>query len=170
MQFDQAIREYRDQHGRSLLEHSQEAPTLVVFLRHSGCTFCREALADLQERRSAIEDEGRRIGLVHMTTDSDAAAFFGKYGMDDVPRFADPDRELYDAFGLRRGNLLQLFGPTVWVRGLMATLRGHSVGKLAGDGFQMPGVFLLHDGAIREAYRHRTAGDRPDYVGIACSA
>ena len=37
----------RTQQGSTLLELSKQAPVLLVFLRHTGCTFCREALADL---------------------------------------------------------------------------------------------------------------------------
>ena len=41
------------------------------------------------------------------------------------------------------------------------------VGKLVGDGFQMPGVLLLKDGTIQRAFRHKTAADRPDYCELA---
>ena len=41
------------------------------------------------------------------------------------------------------------------------------VGKLVGDGFQMPGVFLLRNGRIEKAFRHQTAADRPDYCELA---
>jgi hypothetical protein len=35
-EFSKAIADARDQHGRSLLELSEQAPTLVIFLRHFG--------------------------------------------------------------------------------------------------------------------------------------
>ena len=38
--------------GESLLELSQSSPRLVVFLRHAGCIFCRESLADLRDRQA----------------------------------------------------------------------------------------------------------------------
>ena len=44
--------------GASLAELSRQQPILVVFLRHAGCTFCREALADLATQRAAIEKTG----------------------------------------------------------------------------------------------------------------
>jgi len=34
------------QSGERLVELSEMSPVLLVFLRHAGCTFCREALAD----------------------------------------------------------------------------------------------------------------------------
>ena len=36
----------KSQFGVTLLEMSQEAPVMVIFLRHFGCTFCREAMAE----------------------------------------------------------------------------------------------------------------------------
>ena len=35
-EFTQALNEARDQHGTTLAEISQRAPTLVIFLRHFG--------------------------------------------------------------------------------------------------------------------------------------
>ncbi|HBB74333.1 MAG TPA: hypothetical protein DC048_07770, partial [Planctomycetaceae bacterium] len=47
-------------------------------------------------------------------------------------------------------------------------VRGHGLGPLVGDGFQMPGAFLIKDGRIVASYRHAHAADRPDYAGLAC--
>ncbi len=163
------VESVRDQHGRTLGELSREAPHVVVFLRHAGCTFCREALADLAKDRQRIEQSGARLALVHMGAKADdAATFFTKYGLGDVAHFGDPERTLYRAFDLQRGDLGQLFGLRVWVRGFIAgILRGHLVGTLKGDGFQMPGAFLVRDGRITRAYRHQDAADRPDYAALA---
>ncbi|MFG0276081.1 MAG: AhpC/TSA family protein, partial [Phycisphaerales bacterium] len=103
-------------------------------------------------------------------SDASAGNAASAYGLDDLPRVSDPDRTLYRAFSLERGSVNQLFGPRVVLRGVVATLRGHFVGALDGDGFQMPGVFLVADGAIVAAFRHRLASDRPDYTGIACDS
>lgn len=165
-----AMHAARTPQGVSLYDLSGGKPTLVIFLRHLGCTFCRESLAELRERRNVIERAGTQIALVHMAPEDHARAFLSRYGLSDVPRFSDPGKSLYAAFGLQRGGLLQLFGPRVWWRGLIATWRGHRVGRLVGDGFQMPGAFLVVDGEIRSAFRHSTAADRPDYVSLACPA
>ncbi len=164
-----AMTDATDQHDRSLAERSRERPHLVVFLRHFGCTFCKEALADLKQQRAAIEADGVGIACVHMSPESDAAAFFAAYDLGDVPRFSDPDRRLYRAFELQRGRFTQLFGWRSFVRGVAATFGGHAAGKLQGDGFQMPGAFLVADGEIVRAFRHDSAGDRPDYCELAAS-
>jgi hypothetical protein len=168
--FDELLRRVRTNQGRSLLEHSQAGDLLTVFLRHAGCTFCRETLADLRRLRPRLDAQRVTPCLIHMGDDAAAAAFFAAYGMDDVPRISDPERTLYRAIGLQRGTLAQLIGPYVWWRGIQALLGGHGVGAPRGDGLQLPGAFVLRDGRIAAAYRHRTAGDRPDYLALACQA
>jgi peroxiredoxin len=164
-----AIKTFRSSNGHTLHEFSLRQPVLVVFLRHAGCTFCREAMADLGRQRHEIEEAGVRLALVHMSPDDYAARVFARYGLDDAERYSDPDRALYRSFGLRKGNLWQLFGPKVLLRGFKACiLDGHGVGKLKGNGLQMPGVFMLFHGNVVAAYRHKTAADRPDYAMLAC--
>lgn len=156
--------------GSSLLDLSGQSPLLLVFLRHAGCTFCREALADLQRQRADIERAGVRIVLVHMSSEASASTFFGRYGVSDVSRVQDLDRRLYRAFELRRGSFGQLFGPRVILRGFMAgVISGHGIGMLDGDGFQMPGAFLVRDGRVLAGRPHKTAADRPDYSQLACT-
>lgn len=152
--------------GESLLTLSRRSPVLLVFLRHSGCTFCREALADLGRQRAEIERRGTRIALVHMSPAGEFEQLLAGYGLTGVAHISDPRKRVYQAFGLGRGNLLQLFGPNLWMRGFQAMADGHGVGKLQGDGFQMPGLFVLEDGKITQRYIHRDAGDRPDYCSF----
>jgi peroxiredoxin len=151
--------------GVSVAKLSCHAPVLLVFLRHGGCTFCREALADIAARRHDIEASGTRIVLVHMGQPESGINQFRKYGLDDLHQISDPCRGLYRAFGLRRGNLWKLFGPKVWLRAFDACiLKGHGAGRVAGDPCQMPGMFLLFHGQLLRSYRHQSAADRPDYV------
>jgi peroxiredoxin len=158
----------RTQFGPSISELSQLSPILVVFLRHAGCTFCREALADLASQRKEIEATGTRLVLVHMGSENQAEPFFRRFGLDDAPRVSDPGRTIYRAFGLRRGSFLMLFGPKVWIRGFEAAIvKKHGLGRLAGDGFQMPGVFVVFHGTVLRSYRHHSSADRPDYIAMA---
>jgi len=154
--------------GESLDALSRESPLLMVFLRHAGCPFCREALAQLKKDRAAIEAGGVRIVLVHMTTDDDAKKLFAKYGLDDVPRVADPERQLYEAFELKRGTVGDVMGPKVWWKGFRtAILRGNGFGVPKGDVFQMPGTFLVANGEIVRAFRADDSTGHPDYAEFA---
>jgi peroxiredoxin len=160
----------RSQTGVSLLSLSQQRPLLVVFLRHLGCTFCREALADLRERHAAIEAAGAGVAIVHMASQSEAEALFARYDLDELPRISDPDRVLYRALRLPSGTLRQLFGLRVWKRALRATAEGHFLGRKAGAGRQLAGVFIIYRGRVLDEFRHRSAADRPDYLGMARGA
>ncbi len=158
----------RSQHGSSLLELSEQTPLLVVFLRHPGCTFCREALADIASQRAEIDSAGTTIALVHMSGGEQARKMLERYGLAGLHHVSDPQKSLYRAFGLSRGNLSQIFGPWVWWRGFQAgVLRGHGIGPIQGDGFQMPGVFLIFHGEVVRSFVHHSAADRPDYAELA---
>ena len=87
-----------------------------------------------------------------------------------VTIISDPQGGLYRSFRLRRGRLSQLFGRRVWGPGVRAALRGHGVGKLDGDGFRMPGSFVVHRGRVVAAHRAESAADRPEYDRIASEA
>ncbi|HJV89223.1 MAG TPA: SelL-related redox protein [Holophagaceae bacterium] len=164
----QALEEAITQHGENLSELSHRSPVLIVFLRHFGCTFCREACHELARRRKALEARGTRLVLVHLGTEEEAATFFESYGLGDVDRVGDRVRWLYRSFGLRRGSLWQLLGPRVWWRGFKAgVLNGHGISRLGGDALQMPGVFLVHHDEMLRSHVHRDASDRPDYAELA---
>lgn len=152
----------------SLESLSHQQPVLLVFLRHLGCTFCREALQELGEQRERIERSGTRICIVSMSEENKTRALAKNYGLGDVAIIADEQQRLYSAFELARGSLSQLFGIRMFLRGIEAgLLKRHGVGMLAGDGFQMPGAFLIHKGRIVRAYRHEDAADKPDYCQLA---
>lgn len=150
--------------GRSVDEASRERPVMLIFLRHFGCTFCREALADLAGKLDHFEQDGIGLIFVHMADDAVAREYFEKFGLGDPERISDPDCRFYAAMGLGKGTFSQLFGLQVMMRGFEAgVLKGHGIGRQLGDGFQMPGVFLIQNGIVRERFIHRLASDRPDY-------
>lgn len=167
---DDPLRDLRSNTGVALDSLADAKPQLIVFLRHSGCTFCREALSDLAEQRNEIEANGCGIALVHLDKEQLDGSFFDQYGLGDVPRFADPECRLYRQFGLDLGGFSQLLGPSVWIRGAIAALlNGHGFGGVRGNGFQMPGVYLYHCGQILGGFQHAKASDRPNYRRLAGS-
>ena len=154
--------------GLSLACYSDHQPTMLVFLRHFGCTFCKEALTEIKKNRAAIELEGTKIILVHLETEEVAAKATQKYNLADLPRISDPTKKLYKAFGLQKGNMLQLFGFNVIIRGFIAGLiNGNLPAKPKADPYQMPGVFVIYKGAVMHTFKHTTAADRPDYIELA---
>jgi peroxiredoxin len=157
-----------DQDLRSLCESSV---VMLVFLRHFGCTFCREALSDIAKIRPRLKTKGIEVVLVHMSDAETAQVYLDKYKVSDVRNISDPDLSLYEYFGLTKGNFRQLYGLKVWIRGIKAgLLDGHGGPDLNGKFgavSQMPGIFLLKDCQIQEQFIHKSAADRPDYWQIA---
>lgn len=165
LMFEEEFNAVETSKGWKLQEMSEKWPLIIVFLRHFGCTFCREALGELSSLRHEMERQGKVLVIVHMSDEDEAADILAQYQLADVHHISDKERKLYRYFGLRRGFLHQLFGPKVWIRGLKAGLiKGYGIGPLTGtDGFQMPGMFLYFKGKVKRKYIHYSAADVPDY-------
>jgi hypothetical protein len=104
-----------------------------------------------------------------MQTPAEAASWFDRYGLSDVPRFSDPERSLYRAFELREASLAELAHPRVWWRWLQTTrLRG--AGWQGREARQLTGVFLVQRDRLLLAVRHANSAARPDYLGLVQSA
>lgn len=151
----------------NLFELSFQQPVLLVFLRHFGCTFCREALSDISENRKNIEALGTKLVFVHMASKAIAEEYFSRYNLEGATHICDPECKYYAAFGLVKGNFTQLFGLQTWIRGFSAgVVRGHGIGPQLGDDFQMPGLFVIVNGEIRDSFIHKVASERPDYYAL----
>lgn len=155
--------------GKDLRTICHEETTLLVFLRHFGCTFCREAMTDIAKIKNKISDLGLKVIMVHMSPEEVATEHFRNYKLTDVANISDPDLSLYEYFGLSKGTFGQLYGLKVWLRGIKAGLiDGHGgpniKNKNWGDYSQMPGLFILKNSEIKATYKHDSAGDRPDYL------
>jgi len=163
--FPAILQSYQSQYGSSLKTLQNNKPVMLIFLRHFGCTFCKEALGDLAQQRASLENEHQlTMVFVHMADENYARKYFANYGLEDVHRISDPTCTLYQAFKLERASFQQVFGIKSWLRGLYAFVgKGHGIGKLVGDGFRMPGVFLIHQNQIHQSFRHQTASDIPPY-------
>jgi peroxiredoxin len=158
---------YISQSGKNIDALSQDCPVLLVFLRHFGCTFCREAVCEIEKLRPDIEARGTQLAFVHLSTEERAQKFFKPHHFDDVPRFSDPEGHLYEAFGLVRAKWRQYLNPRSVARMFNAWAHGNFLGAPDGDVERMPGVFLIHRAEIRTSFRHKLVSDRPDYLALA---
>jgi hypothetical protein len=156
----EAANNYYLSNGKSLTEASRSKLLTLVFLRHFGCTFTRQILRSLEDIQKEANRHGSELVLVHMLQSGKETQYLSEGS--GVARIADPRCELYRAFGLGKGGFIELFGPRVWWRGAVAIFKGCGVGHLAGDGLQMPGVFLFRDGEIVSSQRAHSASDLPD--------
>ncbi|MBL7817521.1 MAG: redoxin domain-containing protein [Saprospiraceae bacterium] len=152
------------QKGQDLLSLSIQKPIMLIFLRHFGCQFCRQAMDELSKKRIDLASKGTELIFVHMAENEVAEPYFKKFNLEGVQHISDPDCRYYASFGLMKGSFTQLFGLQTWIRGFTATQKyGNEMGKHLGDNFQMPGAFMIHNGEIRDQHIHKFASDRPDY-------
>jgi len=165
--FPDILNSYKTNQGNTLAKIQKEKAIMLVFLRHFGCTFCRETLLDLAEKRDALE-KNTQIIFVHMANEEEGTAYLKKYRLDDLEHVSDLSCELYRSFSIKRANFWQVFGFKTWFRGFKAgVLKKQGVGKLVGDGFRMAGVFVIYQNKILEEFRHKTAADIPDYHSLS---
>src|ERR1700761_4693107 len=110
--------QYRTESGRTLLELLDSSPVLLIFLRHFGCSFCRQTLDDVSKIRDLIEAKGVRPVFVHLGTPERAKPYFDYYHLSDVERVSDPEASLYghSVFQLpRKSVFVHLLVPKVWL-------------------------------------------------------
>jgi len=140
--------------GKSLKEVSEDQPVLLVFLRHFGCVFCKEAMADLSALKGEINEKEFKLVFVHMAENKVAQDYLDDFNLGDSLHISDPDCKFYTAFRLTKGSFSQLYGLQTWIRGFSKENKNHKLqmAKALGDSTQMPEHFI-----------HKFAADRPDY-------
>lgn len=155
--------------GSSLLNLTEASPVLLIFLRHFGCSFCRQAISDVADLRAELDERGVRPVFVHLGTPERAKPFFDYYGIGDVERVSDPEGLIYrnPVFALDRVHPLRhIVNPVVWKAWLKGAIFKYGIGPIQEDGHQMPGLFFLKGPRIVRRFRYRTIADEPNYLKL----
>lgn len=141
-----------------------DEPTLLVFLRHFGCSFCKETVSDLRAAAEAVPGYPAVL-FFSQGSPREARAFLRTY-WPGVRVVCDPDLAFYEAFGIGRGGLLEMFGPRALGAMRRAKTKGHDVGERSGDIWRMPGLFLVRGARVLWSHDFRHAGDHPDFARV----
>jgi peroxiredoxin len=155
--------------GRTLLALADESPLLLIFLRHFGCAYCRQAIDDVARIKDQLDVRGVRPVFIHLGTAERAKPYFDHYGLSQVERVSDPGAKLYGhaAFQLpRRHPLSHFLEPKVLKGWIMGGIRKYGIGLIQDDGHQMPGVFVIKDHRIANSFEFKTIADQPDYLSL----
>lgn len=139
-------------------------PTLLVFLRHFGCIFCKEMVGDL---RAATEENPAYPPILFVNHgELDFAEPFFAALWPEARCIVDSERTLYHAFGVERARFGQILNPGVAACGIRAAGKGHMQTASKGDPKQMPGLFLLHGAHVLWQHDFKHAGDHPDWDAL----
>ncbi|MBL4648127.1 MAG: redoxin domain-containing protein [Aureispira sp.] len=152
--------------GNDLRTITEKNTVMLVFLRHFGCVFCREALDDFSQIKEELNRLNIKLVFVHMSEESYGDQYFKEYNLESEEHVSDPDMTLYEYFGLQKGTFRELYGLKVWSRAINLEF-GLETKKPLGNMKQMPGVFILKSGAIVNSFIHKSAADKPDYLEVS---
>lgn len=166
---DELLQIFTTNKMHTVTELAEQQPVMLVFLRHFGCTFCKETLLNIKKVQAEIEHLGTKIVFVNMLDEKKCMQELAKYNFKDVEYICDSESLLYKAFKLRRGSLRQLFGLKVIARALyLSFIKGiFSSSPMGADIYQMPGIFLIYKGAIVKQFIYESAADNPPYLDLA---
>lgn len=142
-------------------------PTLLVFLRHFGCVFCRETVAELRQSSEAADFPP--ILFFFQGTPTEGRAFLRR-DWPTVRAVADPGLRFYEAFGVERMSWTDMLRPALWEAQRRARARGFEQGERSGDIWRLPGVFLVLGDRVLWSHEYRHAGDLPDFAAVPALA
>ncbi|MHB8489956.1 MAG: peroxiredoxin-like family protein [Candidatus Dormibacteria bacterium] len=148
-----------------LADQWRDHPAVIVWLRHFGCVFCREQVAEIRAHRGEIEALGGGMVFVGNGT-AHAAAWFRKRFAADSTVLTDPDLVSYKAVGARSG-LVSTLGPQAWGAGFRALRSGARQSTTKGHPYQQGGLLIMGPGNT-VLYRHisSAAGDHAPIVDV----
>lgn len=135
---------------------------LLSFMRDAGCPICELRLARLAQRADSLKAAHTRVVLVY---ESDAATM-RQYLVDkDLPFtfVADPEGELYDAFGLEKSFLKTMLGFAKGVNKQIKAgkkLQTQEISREEAEKTRITADFILdEEGIVQTAYYGRYLGD-----------
>jgi hypothetical protein len=147
----------------TLRDQLGDATTLLVFLRHFGCVFCRETVAELRLASEAADFPPLLFFFQGSPTEGRA---FLRRDWPTVRAVADTELRFYEAFGVERMGWTSMLQPGLWAAEHRARAKGFRQGERSGDIWRMPGVFLVQGARILWAHEFRHAGDLPDFAAV----
>ena len=161
-----------DHEGRDVALSSlwADRPLLILFWRHFGCSCGMDRAARLRTELPDYRAGGGDVVIVGQGEPARAARYRERQGID-VPILSDPDRSVYQAYGLLQGSTAQILfdAPDPFLRcdfdaGMGLAASRHATDRaLVDDPWQLPGEFVVvTNGVIAYAHRYGWCEDYPD--------
>lgn len=136
-----------------------EPLAVLYFLRHLGCAHCRYVVDKLHDM---VRTNPRfpKVIFVHQEALEAGRKFFAKH-FPAAAHIADPARELYTLFGIKReSTTLKMFTPGATLRFVKRFVQGYPNSIVpTSDPRTLSGMFLIRQGQVIWAHRAEHAGD-----------
>ena len=118
-------------------------------------------MSQLRQQQERLDELNIQVKIVTFDSDAMAKAYVEETKLD-WPLLLDTNRELYSAYGMKRGNLWSVAKPLAVIRYVGLFLRGQKMGKPGSDLFQMGGDVLIDPaGVVRLHQASKDPHDRP---------
>lgn len=112
-------------------------------------------MAQLRDKAADFEKAGAMVVLVGMGPPKESREFLERFKVP-FPMICDPERRLYDIYGLKKMGILGFLSPSLALKSLSAVAQGNMAGIPEGDVKQLAGVFIIDtSGLVR--FRHLSA-------------
>ncbi|KAL0483573.1 regulator of G-protein signaling [Acrasis kona] len=165
--------------GVSLGELSKKHKILFLFLRHTGCPYCKEAVQDICDNYHTLLQFNTIPVLCHLEPEADFAKFLHEDFTDPIIpnllRVHDKDDYLANTFEvISELNKRKLPGVLMRAAYLYAT-KGYKIKQLnelfapTAEGItrtRVPALFILENERIVYQFRHSAFSTRPDYLDL----
>lgn len=156
---------------RALSSLWADGPTLLVFLRHFGCIFCREQLKSLETHHAEIGRAGLQPVAVALGRPEHARRYCAQLSPSLSDCLSSTETDGYHLWGMKQGSVGQLMNPQTVIAGARAFSHGVMQGATTGDPLIIGGTFIVdRAGIIRYAYYSKFAGDHPSFDSILNAA
>ena len=143
-------------------------PTVVAFLRHTGCPFAEATLRALRDR--AAGSGVRWLAVSHASTNATQRWLDGIGGAGGVHVVSDPSRKSYAAWGLGQSSVGHFLGRRSIGAAASLARNGIRNSHPTGTRWQSAGTFALDaEAVVRWRHLPGHAGELPD-LGAAVAA
>jgi hypothetical protein len=146
-----------------------ERPAVIAFVRHFGCLFCFEQVADMLSIAPRIAAVGARLCVIGNGNPLHAGVFMDEAGLaGDV--YTDPARILYNRLSMKHG-LFATVNRASTRHMRRAVQRGFRQKGRRGDPWQQGGVVVVAtDASVAFIQRFGVAGEPADLVEVERAA
>jgi Peroxiredoxin len=143
---------------------------IISFHRYMGCVWCQMDIIKLLKEKDKIKEKGVEV-IIFIQSPKEVV----KEYLKDFPDFPfrlvpDPEKKVYNIFGVESGSFLDLVSPTAFLRTLkdspLLSKYKFIKGGVKGDRFLRPAFFVVDNGIVVWSYKSKNVADSPDISEI----